>query len=769
MGIPGLTTFISNYSERFLVNYELHDTYLVIDGNSIACQLYNWYASCNCAFGGDYDKYAQCVSEFFDELLKCNVTPLVLFDGGSEDKKLKTIITRTREKIRLASSYTPSSQYRSKFFPLCIKEVFKDIMRGKGIKYVQCIFEADNTIAAIARILKCPVLSYDSDFYIYGSLYIPFSTWRNYVVRNSAGNGYVKRCKIYYVEKLFHFYNGLNQSLLPLAAVLLGNDYVKQHTFRNFFRHLKLPPAGRRKYNEQQRRIDATFDWLRRYSLNQAIIGILSRLRKQERKHILNIIETIINSYLNASLSVLAMLGVPAEKFSKAHLQSASRTYKFEGDIYQLIYIEEKTNETDLSEEEGIDEQEATRILQETELVSNESLVNNLPQWFIHEFKMGRYPAYFIDLIIRKLYIFPAQVEDYSYPSSAIASLKIISVIYGLLVSEIDKEKTCMKYMTRDENKRIKHYCLEYNEDMFGCKLPSLSNLREIPIIIRREILNTTLGVTGENCMSEIPSIWMLYIATIKYWIDQQQEPAKLNYHIYSLLFAMLYNIIDYKIGFYRILNTFQQRFYKTMQNIQSARKMGNYRPQYSMDVTISDAIYEVNADDCLIAASFFISNFEIDHKMYSQPKKFNVTIVHGLAEFQNCLRHSMHLNALLGYPYEQTKIANVFNGTLLYNLCSNFKKRDNVEIYINSVLHSSPSLQRLFNILLLKFKPLFSTVCTVQTKVSKYKKQKIKCERKEQSTQDNEEEIAKKCESTNEPSFHDVNNPFTVLDAMQE
>ncbi|XP_014468772.1 PREDICTED: protein asteroid-like [Dinoponera quadriceps] len=769
MGIPGLTTFIANYSERYLVNYELHDTYLVIDGNSIACQLYNWYANCNCAFGGDYDKYAQCVLEFFDELSKCNVTPLVLFDGGSEDKKLKTIITRAREKIRLASYYTPSSQHRNKFFPLCIKEVFKDVMKEKGIRYVQCIFEADNTIAAVARILRCPVLSYDSDFYIYGSLYIPFSTWRNYIVRNSAGNGYVKRCKIYCVENLFHSYNGLNQSLLPLAAVLLGNDYVKQHTFRNFFRHLKLPPAGRRKYNEQQRRIDATFDWLRRNSLNQAIIGILSRLRKEKRQQVLKIIETIINSYINASLSVLALLGVPAEKFSRVHMHGASKTYKFEGDIYKLMYIEEKTNETELSEEEEVDEQEATSILQETELVSNESLVNNLPEWFINEFKMGMYPSYFIDLIIRKLYIFPAQVEDYYYASSAIASLKIINAIYGLLISGMDGEKSNMKYMTRDENKRIRHYCLEYNDNIFDCKLPALSNLRDVPIAIRKEMLNTTLGVIGENCMNEIPSAWMLYVATMKHWIDQQQEPAKLNYHVYSLLFAMLFNIIDYKVGVYRILNTFQQKFYGTVQNIQSARKLGNYRPQYSTDVTILYALHEVNADDCLIAASFFVSNFEMDHKLYSQPKKFNVTIVHRFAEFQNCLRHSMHLNALLGYPYEPTKIASLFNGTLLYNLCSNFKKRDNVETYINSILHSSPSLERLFNILLLKLKPLFN-MQTMQTKVSRHKKQRTKYEKKGESAQeDHEEETEKKCESANEPSFHDVNNPFTVLDAMQE
>lgn len=767
MGIPGLTTFISNHSEHYLEKYALHDTYLVIDGNSIACQLYNWYARCNCAFGGDYDKYAQCVSDFFDDLSKCNVTPLVLIDGGCEDKKLKTIISRTKEKIRTASYYTPSSQHRSKFFPLLIKEVFKDIMTEKGIRYVQCIFEADNTIAAIARILNCPVLSYDSDFYIYGSLYIPFSTWENYIVRNPAGNGYVKYCKIYYVEKLFRVYNGLNQSLLPLAAILLGNDYVKQRTFRNFFRHLKLPRTGRKKYNEQQRRIDATFNWLRKHSLNQAIIGILSRLRKEERKHILNTIEMIINSYANASLSVLVMLDVPAEKFSKVEIQNASRIYKFEGDIYKLTYIEEESNETDVSDGDETEDREITSMLEEIELTSNESLVNNLPQWFINEFKLGRYPSYFIDLIIRRLYVCPAQIEDYLHAPSTIASLKIISIIYGLLVSELDGNKTSMKYMTRGENKKIKRYQLEYNDNILGCKLPSLSNLREVPIIIRKEILDSTLGIVNENCIHEIPSAWMLYIATIKYWINQQQESLKFDCHIYALLLAMLFNIIDHKIGFYRILNSFQDKHNRTVQNILSARKMENYQPQYSNNTTLLDAIYEINVDDCLIAASFFVVNFEMDRKLYSQPKKFNVTIVHGFSQFQNCLRHSMHLNALLGYPYEQTKIANMFNGTLLYNLCTNFKKRDDIETYISLVLKNSPSLLRLYNVLLLKVKPLLGI--TLEKKVNKYKKQKIRYERKNYSTQvDDREETVQTRESVSEIYFYDINNPFSVLGTTQ-
>ncbi|XP_071560641.1 protein asteroid [Temnothorax nylanderi] len=766
MGIPGLTTYISNDSERYLEHYALHDSYLVIDGNNICCQLYMWHVKCNCAFGGDYDKYAQCVRDFFDKLLICKVTPLVLIDGGCEDKKLKTIVSRTKQKNEIALRYTLSSQHRTKFLPLLLKEVFKDVMNERGIRYAQCIFEADNTIAAIARILNCPVLSYDSDFYIYGSLYIPFNTLEHDVVRNPTGGGYMKRCKIYRVEKLFRVYYGLNQSLLFLAAVLLGNDYVKQHMFKNFFRH--LPQMDKRRFNnEQQRRINVTFQWLRRRSLNEAVIGILSRLRKQERKRVLNTIEMVINGYINAPLSVLHTLGFSAEAFSKASMQNMFKMYKFEGDIYNLTYIDEKTDETQLSDEEETEDKEIASILEERELVSNESLVDNLPKWFIHEFKQCRFSSYFIDLIIRKLYVCPTQIEDPSHVSSIHVSLKIIGVIYGLLISGVKGKKTNMEYITRDENKGIKRYQLEYSDNMFGCELPSLLNLRELSIVIRREIINTALTISNASYINEIPSNWMLYIATMKYWIGQQQEPSKFNCHVYALLFALLFNIIDYRIGLYRILSKFCQRFNKTVDNIRHQRKTTNYRPQYSNNATLADAIHEVNPDDCLLAAAFFVSNFEVDQKLYTQPKKFNITIVHGFAEFQNCLRHILNLNALLGYPYEPTKVATVFNGTLLYNLCSNFKKRDNVEVYINLMLQDSPSLSRLFNVLLSKVTPLLDTA--LEWKANKCKKQKTKRYEKKKATHEENCEEEKMCESTSEEvSFYDVNNPFSVLGAMQ-
>lgn len=766
MGIPGLTTFINNRSDRYLEYYELHDTYLVIDGNSIGCQIYTLYAKCNCAFGGDYDKYAQCVSNFFDDLLKCNITPLVLIDGGCEDKKLQTVIKRTKEKIRIASSFSPVSQ-RMQFFPLINKEVMKDVMREKNIRHVQCLFEADNTIAAVARILNCPVLSYDSDFYVYGTLYVPFDTLDNYVVMCPNGHGYMKRCKIYRVEYLLNSFRGLDQSMLPLAAILLGNDYIVQGTFKNFFRQLKLSGITRMRPNQRQCRIEATFNWLSKYTLDKAIIGILCRLPKSARQRILNIIETNINAYTNASARILVPLGFPKEYVARVTTHSVNRVFKFNGDVNNLTYIEETCDRGDceMSEEEDEEDSEITNIIEKSK-GSNNGLVNNLPEWFVNDFLMARYPAYFMDLIVRRLYVCPVQVEDHYRPSSIVISLKIIGVIYGLLKSGISDEADFMNYMIRDCNK-IARYTLRGADTIFSCKLPALSNLREIPLTIRKEILNDTLEITDKQCINKLPLEWRLYVACTKYWIERQEPHESRKCYVYAVFVCMLFNIIDSRIGKHRVMHNFQTKYGHLIETVQQKRKACNYNPCYPMTVKFIEACNEIDADDCLLAAPFFISHFEIDRKLCKNPKKFNRSIVHTFAEFQNCLRHTMDLNALLGYPYPQIKVANLFNGTLLYNLCNNFKTRHNIDEYIKTVFQNSPSLLRLFNILLLKVTPLFAS--SLQSGANSYRKPKAKCKRKKKSSgheQESDSEYFSADNSLHEPRFYDANNRFSLLNS---
>ncbi|KAK2575026.1 hypothetical protein KPH14_008771 [Odynerus spinipes] len=696
MGIPGLTTYIANRSEQYLEPYDLHDTYLVIDGNSIGCQLYNWYTKSNCAFGGDYDKYAQCVRTFFKDLWKCNVKPLVILDGGIEDKKLRTVMSRLHDKVQAAASYTPLRQSKQKFFPILLSNVFINIVKEMGVKHVRCLFEADNAIAAIAKFLNCPVLSYDSDFYIYGVLYIPFNTMDVHITRKSREN--VKCCKIYRVQTLLSTFSGLDESVLPLAAILLGNDYIQHNIFKNFYQHIKLPKAGYLNHTQQQCRIEATLSWLSKHTLINAICIIMSKIPQNDKKKILKQIKIIIHEYTNLSTTILVPLGFSKKEIAQIISQNKQNNCNLQTNTNYVKFVEELTKTFEVvSQDKDLDKYESETV--------SKSIIDSLPAWFINDFYEGLFPCYFMDILMRGLYICHAQIENYSLPPSIFISNKILKVIFMLLRLECEQKCENAEYVTRGENNRLTRYTVENIDNIFPFNIPSLQDLREIPLTMRQEIFNITLGV--QHHIDKFPTNWKLYIATIKYWIDHLPD-LRSDSHIYALLFALLYHVIDMKIGYYRSMKKFQTRYKKKLEVLQSKTKTEQKHISYSTNMSIMQALSAIEIDDCLLLAPFFINNSEIDQKLYTNPKKFNVSVVHIFAQFQTCIKHSLDLNALLGYPYKAILISDVFNGTLLYNLYNNFKKRNNIEDYINLVLQCSPTFLQLFNIILIKVKLMF-------------------------------------------------------------
>ena len=87
--------------------------------------------------------------------------------------------------------------------------------------------EADNEIASLASAWNCPVLSNDSDFFIFDIKggYIPLSSF------NWKSNGLT--ANVFYREKLAsHF--GIRAELVPLFASLAGNDYVSWDVLTEF-------------------------------------------------------------------------------------------------------------------------------------------------------------------------------------------------------------------------------------------------------------------------------------------------------------------------------------------------------------------------------------------------------------------------------------------------------------------------------------------------------------------------------------------------------
>ena len=87
--------------------------------------------------------------------------------------------------------------------------------------------EADAEIASLASAWNCPVLSNDSDFFIFDIKggYIPFSSF-NWKSNRLTAN-------LFYREKLAsHF--GIRSELMPLFASLAGNDYVSWDLLAEF-------------------------------------------------------------------------------------------------------------------------------------------------------------------------------------------------------------------------------------------------------------------------------------------------------------------------------------------------------------------------------------------------------------------------------------------------------------------------------------------------------------------------------------------------------
>lgn len=665
MGISGLMSFVTQRSETFSKKLELHDTKLVIDGNCIALQLYT-ANNCNYCFGGDYGEYAYYVSEFFDELLKCNITPLIIFDGGLEDKKFDTILSRSEERLRLVSYSTPANEQQ--LIPTLTKDIFKYIAQKNKIKVVQSSFEADDQIAGIARILKCPVLSNDSDFLIFDVMYIPSSSLESGIFRSTNGQGFVKKCRVYTNEDFINNFPGMDKKNLPLAAALLGNDYIDSEIFNNFFSSVSISNT-----NNKHEKIEQTFKWLQHHALDHAMEIIMDQLNPEECQLILETIEMVINGYFLPASEMLKPLGYTSKEIDELTAMFHCVPYKFNWlGTSKLTEQDMLINTLSLNEDNILKQNVKSKI--------NESI----PTWFLYEYNAANFPAYFMDILNRQLIVSPEQMEDQRQPACIFISLKIIRVIFKLLSGGTSNSKM-LEYIARGKRTNVTTYRLDCSDGFFNNqKLPTLENLIQLSKLERKEILISTLQVSDELIM-KFPPTWRLYIAVIKYWSANADKIFVTERHLYSLIMMLVYHVVKTVIqhGLYFGRST-------TATNQIPAYKNA-VQSQILVDMPVKTALENVQKADCIKIEEFFKSH------MNKSGENFDITIVHAFSLLQISLRFGMHLNALLGYPYPSIDISGFFSGTMIYNFYKDLKKYKQLNQRIKDIFADSPSILQLF------------------------------------------------------------------------
>ncbi|XP_063874153.1 protein asteroid-like isoform X2 [Scylla paramamosain] len=421
MGIRGLSTYIHEHLHEVLVRHKLHQRKVVIDGNNLAHVLYFECTGINAAFGGDYDKYASFVEEFFKGLQVCEVYPIVIMDGGQplDNKKMDTVRERVTNQIQTCLNISPSSQYRLKVFPCMGRDVFVSTLKKMGIVVLQTDFEADLEIAMLAKELGLTVLSNDSDFYMFNVPFVPLSS----ITYNKVSTGKRKRsnemfsyinCNHFSQEK-FCQVTGIDPAHLPILATLLGNDYLAFDHFKDFYSILE-GENKRSRMTSRHNIIKNVLAWLshKKDKTTEEILSIIvshcstKNLRKKMRASMRNYTDTDSN-----------LINIVSENILKYALDSTGKPHHF-----SVENFEEKDcifQNPSLSEMNDVG----------TSLFCKNG--KTLPNWFVLAYRAHRIPHEVADIVTQEYFISPPQVEEKSFASAYLLVEPIVRTVYTML------------------------------------------------------------------------------------------------------------------------------------------------------------------------------------------------------------------------------------------------------------------------------------------------------------------------------------------------
>lgn len=405
MGVQGLKTYIESSDRDYLRSWAFRDKRLIIDG----CNLYYLlYFDCNLdqMHGGDYDAFEELITQFFENLAACDISPYVVLDGGADhtDKKFDTDMKRKQQKINEA--YALSMGRRGRVLPSLIKNVLRQLLHKLKVPVVQCLEEADWEIAALAKEWNCPVLSNDSDFYIFnlrgGVLPITHFEWKKVGV-DKRTNKKIIQAKHFTLKKFCESFK-MNADLLPIFASILGNDYVK-------LQNIKYPIWEEYSVTSMENAcIDGMLNWLSQFQGPEEAISALLKFTDNEEKVIVQ----------NA-------------------LWKGIKEYKLiSGSLAQFF---------------------DSKVLPQSALTGP---LQVLPKWTLRPLLEGRMGSSVIDVLVHQRVSLKPQVENFQLPCSSEISRPIRQVIYGLLLlggkQTANKQVLAVKAVTGTSKRYVEEY-----------------------------------------------------------------------------------------------------------------------------------------------------------------------------------------------------------------------------------------------------------------------------------------------------------------------
>ena len=223
MGIKNLTTFVDGKCRYMQLQFNHQGPgKLVVDGNCILHSLHTMEWS----NGGQYREFRNAVCRFYSKLLESGITPIVVFDGVDETQKIDTLLGRNKERVDIINDNITDNSSREaacvgRILPPLFSEVYRMVLYRLDIKFHVADGEADVVIATLANKYGCPVLSEESDFFVFrligGFIQFKHFYWESHPIT----------ADVYHRDQFANQLQLRDTSLVCLIPALVGNDFLE--------------------------------------------------------------------------------------------------------------------------------------------------------------------------------------------------------------------------------------------------------------------------------------------------------------------------------------------------------------------------------------------------------------------------------------------------------------------------------------------------------------------------------------------------------------
>ena len=478
MGIRCLTLFVDNHYRYKKIKLQGH---LVIDGLSLAFTLVmkkriDWI------HGGQYWEFRNELFKFFGALSRSNIKPIVVMDGVTcyKEEAFKRRQRTTSEIYKTLLDEETRNKPKRIIPPVMFHEAFRNVLHELQIPLYVVDSEGDWDTVAIANYYGCPILSNDSDYYMYNveGGYIPFCRlhWEDAAEPVTAElytlNDFLVTFGFIYnpiqpCHQLFHI-DSHAQMYLFIPAVL-GSDYIT--SIKNKFPELSD---------------DIVLTLMRRDGLDSF---------QQHPDPFTQILEMIQYFCMFSSADELFNHLLTLDN-GRELVRALSENYQKAKNIYivkELLSVEKLFSGIGLKTVNGID----------------------FPKWIVHEYRQGHFESSVLELLVCGKYCIQLLPDNPFKESGQSSSKGIRQSIYSILAPYIGKDELIEVVQCKGTlQEQVVPTCIQQGV----LHLPTVDKVHELSPLDRLHILCTVMEC-DPVVLEGFDDKWKLPLLATCYWV----------------------------------------------------------------------------------------------------------------------------------------------------------------------------------------------------------------------------------------------------------